>query len=99
RSAALTLRREPWNRYPEVDALRLRERLGALNGCPADAVLLGNGSNELLQLALLALAAPGREVLSTEPSFGLYRAMIATAGAVPRFLRGDSLASLPMAEL
>jgi len=98
-AAARTLRREPWNRYPEVDALRLRERLGALNGVPADGVLLGNGSNELLQLALLALAAPGREVLSTEPSFGLYRAMIATAGALPRFLRGGSLAALPMAEL
>jgi histidinol-phosphate aminotransferase len=100
RAAALrALAEESWSVYPEVDALRLRRRLGELHGVDPDAVLLGNGSNELLQLALLALASPGGEVLGIEPSFGLYRAMTVTAGAVPRFLTAGDDGAFPLAAL
>ena len=40
-------------------------------------VLLGNGSDEMIQLLALALNKPGATLLSVEPSFVMYR-MIAT---------------------
>ena len=40
-------------------------------------VLLGNGSDEIIQLLALAVAKPGAVLLSVEPSFVMYR-MIAT---------------------
>ncbi len=75
-----------WARYPDFHADELRRDLGRLHGHPAAGVLVGNGSNELLAVALTALVAPGSEVLGAEPSFGLYPGFVLKAGGVPRFL-------------
>jgi histidinol-phosphate aminotransferase len=75
-----------WARYPDFHADELRGDLGRLHGHPAAGVLVGNGSNELLSVALTALVAPGGEVLGAEPSFGLYPGFVLKAGGVPRFL-------------
>lgn len=73
-----TLREVSLNRYPDPGALQLRERLRACMQVPADMeILLGNGSDELIQMIALAVAQPGRVVLAPEPSFVMYR-MIAT---------------------
>lgn len=90
---------EPWARYPDFHAGALRRRLGALHRWPADGVLVGNGSNELLAVALLALTPPGGEVLGAEPCFGLYRPMVLAAGGEPRFLAPRADLQLPFAEL
>jgi histidinol-phosphate aminotransferase len=66
------------NRYPDPRAPALVERLRAHLGlAPEQALLLGNGSDELIQLITLALARPGATVLAPEPTFVMYR-MIAT---------------------
>jgi histidinol-phosphate aminotransferase len=66
------------NRYPDPHASALRERLHAVLRLPPQTeLLLGNGSDELIQMICMALAGPGRSVLSVEPSFVMYR-MIAT---------------------
>jgi histidinol-phosphate aminotransferase len=68
------LRDVPLNRYPDPDAARLKARLRAVLAIPPEAgLLLGNGSDELIQLVILALSAPGRVVLAPEPSFVMYR--------------------------
>ncbi|MCW9057739.1 MAG: histidinol-phosphate transaminase [Gammaproteobacteria bacterium] len=73
-----TLREVSLNRYPDPGARQLRERLRACMQVPADMeILLGNGSDELIQMIALAVAQPGRVVLAPEPSFVMYR-MIAT---------------------
>ena len=72
------LRRVELNRYPDPVARELKQRLRIAMQIPANAaVLLGNGSDELIQMVLLALAAPQQTVLSVEPGFVMYR-MIAT---------------------
>ncbi len=71
---------EPWHRYPDFHADRLRARLSELHGWPESGILVGNGSNELLQVALFAVAGGGRRVLGLAPSFGLYRGMVTIAG-------------------
>ncbi len=88
-----------WARYPDFHADALRRDLGALHGHPWEGVLVGNGSNELLGLALEALAPPGGEVLGAEPSFGLYPMFVRRAGAVPRLLPPRSDLRLPVEEL
>lgn len=66
------------NRYPDPQARVLRERLrAALELPPGMELLLGNGSDELIQIILLALARPGACALAPEPTFTMY-AMIAT---------------------
>jgi histidinol-phosphate aminotransferase len=73
-----TLRGVEINRYPDPTAGELRARLRAAWKLPEGAELLfGNGSDELIQIVLFALARPGATVLAPAPSFAMY-AMIAT---------------------
>jgi histidinol-phosphate aminotransferase len=67
------LRQVPLNRYPDPDAHRLRARLHATFGVPDDInLLLGNGSDELIQIILMAVSRPGAVVLAPAPSFVMY---------------------------
>ena len=73
-----TLRSTELNRYPDPHAGTLKQHLRNAMAVPAGAdILLGNGSDEIIQMVLLALAAPGKTVVSVEPGFVMYH-MIAT---------------------
>ncbi len=62
------------NRYPDPAAPAVVDALRDAMGIDAgDAILLGNGSDELIQILLLALARPGATVLAVEPCFVMYR--------------------------
>lgn len=66
------------NRYPDPSARALTEQLRHAMAVPAEAkIILGNGSDELIQIICMAVAEKGRVVLSVEPSFVMYK-MIAT---------------------
>ena len=68
------LRDAQLNRYPPPDAPPLKARLRDVMAIPYDSsLILGNGSDELIQLIMLTLAGPGRVVLAPEPSFTMYR--------------------------
>jgi histidinol-phosphate aminotransferase len=67
------------NRYPDPRASRLTARLRQVLAVPASAdVLLGNGSDELIQLLILAIGGPGSTVFAPDPSFAMY-ALVARA--------------------
>lgn len=62
------------NRYPDPAAVSLKKKIRSVTGLPDETgVLLGNGSDELIQLLALALNKPGAALLSVEPSFVMYR--------------------------
>lgn len=66
------------NRYPDPAAQVLRAQLkDSLNVPKGMEVLLGNGSDELIQLILMGVAQPGTVVLAPQPTFVMYQ-MIAT---------------------
>jgi histidinol-phosphate aminotransferase len=88
-----------WARYPDFHADELRRDLGRLHDHPQEGVLVGNGSNELLSMALTAVVPPGGEVLGAEPSFGLYRSFVLKAAGVPRFLPPRPDLRIPVEEL
>ena len=61
------------NRYPNPSATELQQTLRELMDIPKEfGLLLGNGSDELIQLLALACEA-GDTVLSVEPSFVMYQ--------------------------
>ena len=69
------------NRYPDPSGEILKRRLReAMRIDPSLELLLGNGSDEILQIVSLALAKPGATVLSVEPSFVVYRLAATAAG-------------------
>ena len=82
----------PVNRYPDGGADALKAALARKLALPAGAALvLGNGSDELLQIVTTAIAAPGAVVLAPEPTFEMYRiyAQLAHVRYVPVALRAD----------
>src|SRR6195256_4953315 len=46
-------------RYPDGNAFELKAALSRRHGVPEECIVVGNGSNDLLQLAAGALPAPG----------------------------------------
>ena len=66
------------NRYPHPQAPMVQAALREAMGIPADmGLVLGNGSDELIQMLAMTVGGPGRKVLSLDPGFVMYR-MIAT---------------------
>ena len=61
------------NRYPGTRQNDLKAALAAYAGAPeGSALILGNGSDELISLLALACAQPGATVLAPEPGFVMY---------------------------
>lgn len=58
--------------YSDADSTALREAIAARSGCTAAQVVIGNGSEAILQMLCLALLSPGDRVLTQRPAFGLH---------------------------
>ena len=72
----------PINRYPDPEGAELKARLREVFAIPpATELMLGNGSDELIQVLALAVARPGAVVLGVEPSFVMFRMIATFAGA------------------
>ena len=66
--------------YPDPDASALRARAAAVYGIPADHILAGNGSDELIALVLRATVDPGDRVAFPVPTYSLYATLVAAQG-------------------
>ncbi len=69
------------HRYPDGACFNLRAALSRRLGVKPDALLLGNGSNELLSLLGLAYLRPGDEVLTSRQTFVVYETVALLANA------------------
>ncbi|MGH7516303.1 MAG: histidinol-phosphate transaminase [Gemmatimonadales bacterium] len=81
----------PWNRYPEFVPSELLQRLAAAHAWHPDGILVGNGSNELIQAVLATTLSPGEAVVAPSPTFSLYRLLtnVFDGRYVPVALGGD----------
>ena len=69
------------NRYPDPAARELTEQLKQVMQVPDGMQLvLGNGSDELIQMLAMAVAGEGRVILSVEPTFVMYRMIAQVTG-------------------
>ena len=76
-----TLRELELNRYPDAGAEVLKEKLFEYLGLDSDqGILLGNGSDELIQIIAMALAGDRRTILAPEPGFVMYRIIAQSLG-------------------
>jgi histidinol-phosphate aminotransferase len=71
------------NFYPDGSAYKLRQTLAARFGVDPASVIIGNGSNELVQMLALALLEPGDEVVMPVPTFPRYEPLARMMNAVP----------------
>ncbi|ULX53390.1 histidinol-phosphate transaminase [Cupriavidus taiwanensis] len=68
-------------RYPDANGFALKGALSARFGVPADWLTLGNGSNDILELAAHALVEPGQSIVYAEYSFAVYALATQEIGA------------------
>lgn len=68
-------------RYPDPNGFELKAALSARYGVPSGWITLGNGSNDLLELASLALLAPGVSCVYAQYAFAVYKLATQARGA------------------
>ena len=83
------------NRYPDAGVI-VRSYIAELNGLDGpEYVLLGNGSNETLEMAIRTFVTPGDEVIQQPPCYFLYALRSEAAGgkmvSVPILLKNSQL--------
>jgi len=71
------------NLYPDGNGYYLRNELAKRAKLKRDNIILGNGSSEVIGMALETFVNPGEEVIIPEPSFIIYRGLIKLRDAVP----------------
>jgi histidinol-phosphate aminotransferase len=79
--AALKSAAKSLNRYPDAACRELRVRLAKRLRVDPEMLIVGNGSDELIVLALRAFVDPGDEVVVAQPTFLIYELQAAACGA------------------
>lgn len=69
--------------YPEGSSRVLRAAIGAAHGLDPARIIVGAGSDEVLEMLALAYIGPGDEGLYTQYGFLEYRIVTLTAGGTP----------------
>jgi histidinol-phosphate aminotransferase len=69
--------------YPDGNAYYLKKRLVEKLGVPTDQIVLGNGSNEIIEFIAHALITPGSEVVMSQYCFAVYPIVTLMMGARP----------------
>lgn len=78
------------SRYPDGSSFGLKALLARHLDVPADWITIGNGSNDILEMAAAAMLAPGRSCVYAQYSFGAYALATQSRGA--RAIVVDALA-------
>jgi histidinol-phosphate aminotransferase len=69
--------------YPDGGCFALRQKLAALHGLGAEQFVIGNGSNEILELLGHVFVGAGDEVVMGAPAFVVYKIVTLLFGAKP----------------
>ncbi len=81
--ALAVLEKTEVHRYPDAEAHELKREVGRWIGVPEEMLLLGNGSDELIQMIATAFGKEGAYLLFPEPTFGMYQIAALTLGQRP----------------
>ena len=79
--AAINLAAREINRYPDGGCFLLRRILARKFNIDDDQLIFGNGSDEIIVLAVKAFAAKGDEIIIARPSFLIYEIASTLSGA------------------
>ena len=84
-------------RYPEPSSRLLRQAIGQRLGVDESRVLITNGGDELLRLAITTFCEPGSWILSTAPTYSLYPVLAGLQGCRYKGLPLEADLSFPRA--
>ena len=62
-----------WNRYPPGDAHALISAVADYRNFPASGILVGNGSNEMIQTLVYSTCDTGHSIVTVKPGFSVYK--------------------------
>lgn len=68
------------HRYPDGSCFYLKEKLAERLGIPAGKIIIGNGSNEIIELLVRTFMRPGDEAVMACPAFIVYQMIVQAAG-------------------
>jgi histidinol-phosphate aminotransferase len=71
--------------YPDQKSSLLREAIAKKTGLPADCVICGNGSDDIMQIIAATYLNPGEEVLIPKNTFSVYELVSVIFGGQARF--------------
>jgi len=71
------------NRYPDGGCFYLKEKLSDFLGVDKGKIIFGNGSNEIIEFVVRAYLNEGDEVVLADPTFLIYKIVIAIQGGRP----------------
>lgn len=71
------------NRYPDGSGYCLKKELSKKFSVSEDEIILGNGSNELIDIAVRTFLRPGDEAVMAYPSFVVFPMSVKAAGGKP----------------
>ena len=72
------------HRYPDGRGYYLKETLARRLGVEMDQIVLGNGSNEIIELSVRTFMRPGLEAVFSDPAFLMYSKVVQGGGGVIR---------------
>jgi histidinol-phosphate aminotransferase len=71
------------HRYPDGNSHNLRQRLSEKLQVSRNNIVVGNGSNEIIELLARTFLRPGDEVIMPDPSFLMYEIMVQAGAGRP----------------
>ena len=79
--AAMRVALDDVSRYPDGNGFELRMALAKMYGIAAERIVLGNGSNDVLEMAAHAFLAPGTSAIYSQHAFAVYPLATQATGA------------------
>ncbi len=70
------------HRYPDGSCYYLTRSLSEMLGVDPGEIVVGNGSNEIIELLIAAFLQPGEEVITSHPTFLMYQKLVQVQGGV-----------------
>src|SRR5215468_5833150 len=74
------------HRYPDGSAFYLRRKLAERHGVSPDEILVGNGSNELIEMVVRTFLRPRDEAVMADQAFVIYRMVTQAVAATPKIV-------------
>jgi histidinol-phosphate aminotransferase len=85
-SAAVAAALRTMHLYPDGSAFFLRRRLAERHGVSPDDILVGNGSNEIIELVVRTFLRPRDEAVMADQAFVIYRMVVQAVAGTPRVI-------------
>ena len=75
--------------YPDPEQRRVREAISAFTGVPSERLIVGAGSDEIIDLVFRLVMELGDQIIDSDPTFGMYRFDAAVNGVETVLVQRD----------